>query len=236
MSRGSARRSWIRRRTSQRQTPLGVARAPSGGDSRGETRLGTKPKTGVVFGIRAGDDKPRIPVPRRPSMAGLGRLRKIACVGGAASVRSTPWQDPTWEVWAHASCRHLCQRDPDLLFDLHPEALWRDPRKKNWDPKYLNWLLTNRMPIMMQNRYKDVPASIKYPFETMITEFPRGYMTNTLAYMIALALMEGVTHLGIFGCDYRTGSEYGPQLGSAEYWSGLAEGRGVHLLLPPGCD
>ena len=196
----------------------------------------TKKKTGMRFQLRASDVKSRPPVARRPVLAGIGRLRKVAFLGGAKSLAFTPWHDPTWELWAHASCRHLCKRDPDLLFDLHPPVLWRDPSKKTWDPKYAKWLTTNRVPIMMQDVYADVPGSIKYPFDTMITEFPRGYMTNHLAYMTALALMEGVTHLGIFGCDYNTQSEYGPQRGGAEYWLGVAEGRGVHVQIAPQCD
>ena len=191
---------------------------------------------GLQFQVRASDVKSRPPAARRPLLAGLGRLRKIGILGGAATLKHAPWFDPTWELWAHATCRHLCKRDPDLLWDLHPPELWRDPKKKNWDPKYPDWLKTNRLPIMMQEAYPDVPASIKYPFSTMITEFPRGYMTNHVAYMVALALMEGVTHIGVFGCDYATGSEYGPQRGSVEYWLGVAEGRGVQVLLPPGCD
>ena len=170
---------------------------------------------------------------RRPSPIGV---RKIALVGGASTLRYTPWDDPTWEIWAHHSCRHLCKREPDLYFDLHPKELWADSKKKFWDPDYLSWLNVNRTPIMMQQVFPEAPASIKYPFETMITEFPRGYMTNTVAHMVAFALMEGVTHLGIFGCHYDTGSEYGPQRGSAEYWLGVAEGRGVHVRIPPGCD
>lgn len=191
---------------------------------------------GMKFQIRASDSKVRPPSARRPLLAGVGRLRKIALLGGAKSLRGAPWFDPTWELWSHASCRHLCKRDPDLLFDMHPPELWRDPKKKTWDPKYAKWLATNPVPVMMQEAYPDAPASIKYPFATMITEFPRGYMTNQVAYMIALALMEGVTHLALYGCEYNTNSEYGPQRGSAEYWLGVAEGRGVHVQLPPGCD
>ena len=193
-------------------------------------------KRGLSFTIRPSDVKAKPPIPRRPVFAGVGRLRKIAILGGARTIRYAPWDDLSWELWAHASCRHLCKREPDLLFDLHPPELWKDPKKKNWDPKYFDWIQKNRIPIMMQDMYKESPASIRYPFETMITEFPRGYMTNTVAYMVALALMEGVTHLGVFGCDYHTGSEYGPQRGSAEYWLGFAEGRGVHVCIPPTCD
>lgn len=174
--------------------------------------------------------------PRRPVMAGPGRLRKIALLGGGNSIRYAPWHDSTWELWSHASCRNKCQREPDLLFDLHPPALWRSSEKKYWDTTYYTWLKQNHLPIYMQEKYPDVPCSIRYPFETMITEFPRGYMTNTLAYMVALALMEGVTHLSVFGCDYSAASEYGAQRGGAEYWLGLAEGRGVQVLIPPTCD
>ena len=193
-------------------------------------------RQGLKFQLRASDVKVRPPVPRRPLLAGTGRLRKVAFLGGAKTLQFTPWHDPTWELWSHASTRHLCKRDPDLLFDIHPPSLWRDPKKKNWDPKYYAWIQKNRIPIMMQDAYDDVPAAIRYPFETMITEFPRGYMANQVAYMAALALMEGVTHVAVYGCDYSTNSEYGPQRGSAEYWLGVLEGRGVQVLLPPGCD
>jgi len=176
------------------------------------------------------------PQPRRPLLAGLGRLRKIAMLGGCATIQYAPWHDPTWELWAHASCRHLCKREPDLLFDLHPPALWKDPKKKWWDTSYYKWLQQAHVPIMMQEHYPDIPASIKYPFGRIITEFPRGYMTNTIAYMVALALQEGVTHIGIYGADYTGAAEYIAQRGCCEYWLGVAEGRGVQILLPPTCD
>lgn len=186
--------------------------------------------------VQASKFKNRPVTVRRAPRVGPGQLRKVAFLGGGKTLKYAPWHDETWELWAHASCRHLCQRDPDLLWDMHPRALWDDPKKKVWDPLYGKWLRTNRIPIMMQERYADVPSSMRYPFETMITEFPRGYMPNHVAYMSALALMEGVTHVALFGCDYNTNSEYGPQRGGAEYWLGILEGRGVQVLLPPLCD
>lgn len=160
----------------------------------------------------------------------------MALLGGGGSLRFTPWDDETWELWAHASCRMKCVREPDVLFDLHPKELWSNPALKFWDKTYLQWLAWNHTPIYMQRVFEEAPSSMRYPFERVVTEFPRGYMTNTLAYMAALALIEGVTHLGVFGCDYASGSEYGPQRGCAEYWLGVAEGRGVHVRIPPTCD
>jgi len=190
----------------------------------------------VKFEIQKAPEKVRKLEPRRPAFAGTGRLRKIALLGGAPSLKYAPWHDPSWELWAHMSCRKQCEREPDLFFDLHPPALWRSQEKKYWDKGYLDWLKTNRTPIYMQEKYPDAPASLRYPFEQMITEFPRGYMTNTVSYMMALALMEGVTHLALYGCHYDAASEYGPQRGCCEYWIGLLEGRGVTVLIPPTCD
>lgn len=193
--------------------------------------MGTKDK-GFKFQLRASDVARKRPTPRTST----GGYRKIAFLGGAKSIKYAPWHDLSWELWSHASCRHLCKRDPDALFDLHPPELFRDPKMKTWDPKYLAWLRVNHIPIYMQEAYEDIPAAIQYPFATMITEFPRGYMTNHVAYMTALALMEGARQIAVYGCDYDTGSEYGPQRGSAEYWLGLAEGRGVIVTIAPECS
>ena len=176
------------------------------------------------------------PVMRRPPLAGPGRHRKIALLGGGSkTLPFAPWFDPTWELWAHASCRNQCKRMPDVLFDLHPPELWRDPTKKTWDVFYARWLAQNTVPIYMQQRYPDVPASMHYPFEMIMTQY-RPYFTNHVAWMTALALSEGVTHLALYGCHYESDSEYGAQRGCAEYWMGVAEGRGVQVLIPPLCD
>ena len=68
----------------------------------------------------------------------------------------------------------------------------------------------------------------------MLAEF-RAYFTNHVAWMIALAMTEGVTHIGLFGCEYSHHFERGQQRGSAEFWLGMFEGRGGHVILPPGC-
>jgi hypothetical protein len=177
-------------------------------------------------------DHRAVPPPPIYDPPGLGRLRKVAIIGTAATVTFAPFHDPTWEIWAHASAHMLCRR-VDRFFDLHPEAVWRT--QKRWMENYVGWLKRLTTQIYMQTRYADVPASIRYPKERILAEYPHRYFTSQVAWMIALALAEGVTHLGFFGIHFAIEAERSKQRSNCEYWMGLAEGRGVHLVLPDGC-
>lgn len=182
--------------------------------------------------------KPRVPVQSVSVLpAGATRtIRKVALCGShSASLVDAPWADPSWEFWGHASSRSWYSRPMDRYFDLHPRACWTRGGKKS--AAYPKWLAKNTIPIFMQDRYEGVPASLKYPKGRILLEFrdARPYFTNHTAWMIALALTEGVTTLGLFGINYGTESEYVIQRGSAEYWIGRAAGRGVQVILPEQC-
>jgi len=141
-------------------------------------------------------------VPRQPVFAGPGRLRKIALLGShELSLKDAPWGDPSWEFWGHASSRGLYLREPDRYFDRHRKECWT--KSNNKGKTYLRWLERNRVPIYMLEKFGEVPASIRYPFEQVSFGMARKYFTNHAAYMIALALMEGCTHLGFFGVKLR---------------------------------
>ena len=170
---------------------------------------------------------PNLPFPRR---VGTGRLRKVAIVGNAPTHIYAPYHDESWEIWSHTSTQSLVRR-VDRYFELHPKKFWL--KGKRWHHDYVGWLKHNQVPILMQQRYRDVPASVRYPKEQILSEF-RPYFTSQTAWMIALALTEGVTHLGFFGVHYGHYTEYATQRAGCEYWIGQAEGRGIQIVLPPG--
>lgn len=166
-------------------------------------------------------------------------VRKIALCGShSTSLADAPWDDPSWEFWGHASSRAWYRRTMDRYFDLHPPACWTKGGKKTG--AYPKWLAKNTVPIYMQKRWPEVPASVQYPKGRILNEFAyahrRRYFANHVAWMIALAITEGVTHVGLFGVNYSAQSEYERQRGSAEYWLGQLDGRGVTLILPEQCD
>jgi hypothetical protein len=179
----------------------------------------------LMIGRRFQQEPP--PVIAQP-VAGIGRLRKIALIGSANTVHLAPWYDPTWEIWAHATVYPYCKR-VDRFFDLHP---WKWISEKPV-PGYLAWLKTLHTPIYMQRKFRDVPASVRFPKERVMAEHPR-YFTSHAAWMIALALTEGVTHLGFYGIHYALDEEHKKQRTGCEFWMGVAHGRGVQIVNPEG--
>jgi len=188
------------------------------------------------------------------------RTKKLAIIGSTASIQFAPWMDPAWTIAAHPCSRPDCVREPDWYFDLHrPECF--TTQQKRWNSRYYAWLQNLQTPIFMQEdasscpRVRDtytetvdgvetqktrlipspwasIPMAVRYPLERVLAEY-RGYFTNHVAYMIALAMTEGVTHIGLFGCQYSHETEHGIQRGSCEYWMGRFEQYGGTLVLPP---
>ena len=176
-------------------------------------------------------------VAARPPRAVRHTTRKIGFVGShTASLRTCPWKDPSWELWGHASSRSWYSRELDCYFEMHRKSRWNHTKKKG--AKFVHWLGQNTVPIYMHERYPEVPASIRYPRERVFEEFsylPRRYFTNTVAWMAALAIMEGATTVGLWGVSYSTEQEFFSQRGSMEFWLGVMGGKGIHVILPDEC-
>ena len=168
----------------------------------------------------------------RPIVVGPGRPRKIGIIGGApVSLRSAPWSDGSWEFWAHASVARILP-EPRIAryFDLHPENCFTEGRKHGME-NYYQFLQHLTTPVYMQGRYPEIPASVKYPLDTIREQWPDVPFGSLTAYMVALALYEGVTHLGFWGVDYAHKSEYEEQRANAEHWVGIARGAGVQIVI-----
>lgn len=179
---------------------------------------------------------PAVPPPGRAPLS-TRAVRKVGIFGShAPSLADAPWFDGSWELWGHATARAWYARPLDRYYDLHPKSCWTRGGKKGH--LYPQWLSKQTTPIYMQQRYSEVPASIEFPKRRILQEFgsPRPYFTNHTAWMIAHALTEGVSHIGLWGINYKLESEYLMQRASAEYWIGRAVERGVQIILPEQCS
>lgn len=166
---------------------------------------------------------------RRHAAPPFFRTKKLALLGSTDSLELAPFHDMSWTLAAHPCCRPRCAREPDWYFDMHRPECFRIEHKP-WNPLYYAWLKRLQTPIFMQEAWPEIPMAVRYPKERVFAEF-RAYFTNHCAYMIALAMTEGITHLGLFGCQY-AGAERGTQRDSLTYWLGRFEQAGGVLVIP----
>lgn len=162
---------------------------------------------------------------------------KVAIVGTAPSSRDlAPFDDESWKIWGVSN---VYQHIPkwDCWFELHD----LETRKNEQEyPGHYDWLKKQTTPVYMQQTHEEIPASVEYPKQEIIGEFG-GYFTNSVSYMIALAIHRGAEQIGIFGVDMAVQdagghSEYAHQRPSCEYFVGIAVGRGIKVDIPPESD
>jgi len=159
---------------------------------------------------------------------------KVYLVGYAQSTRHLlPQDDPDAEYWTmNELYKHFQIKRVDRHFQLHPYFNFSRLANQN-DPQHWEWLQQEHdFPIYMHQAYKEVPASIKYPLEEVISFIGRRYFRSTASYMLALAMYEGFKHIGLYGVDMRSDTEYWYQKANMEHLLGKAEGLGIHIEIP----
>jgi hypothetical protein len=70
---------------------------------------------------------------------------------------------------------------------------------------------------------------IPYPIDEIKREFGSDYFTAGLSYALALAIYQGADEICIWGCTGEKEYEY--QRPSAEFWMGVAIGRGISVTI-----
>lgn len=157
--------------------------------------------------------------------------RKVAIVGTAPSSRTlAPFDDPTWEIWVIKLYNAVPRWD--RWYEIHD----LESGKARWPKDYTAFLQTDHgKPVYMQETSPEIPNSVRFPREEIIKVFGR-YFTNSIAWMIAHAMVEGVDEIGLFGVDMAQDTEYRYQRPCCEYYIGLAVGRGITVHIPPQSD
>lgn len=196
--------------------------------------------------------------------------KKYICIVGFAKphCKYAPWDDPNAEIWSLNEGHVYTDKDDrtmvkednlwlkrsDRWFQIHAD--WDFRRVNHPVPHHLPWLQeqpVDGQPIMMQEAFDDIPASVRYPFEEICDEFCDKlirrdlsgeerrvlYFTSSLAYMLIYAIYmiekgEFQPRIELYGTDMEASTEYIHQKGSMEYWIGFANGKGIEVILPKG--
>lgn len=173
--------------------------------------------------------------------------RRVAVMGTApSSVQLAPYADPEWEIWGTS---RLYEGIPRWTrwFELHD----LDTIGKGWQcsederrarrAAHVGWMAEQMAPIYLQHEDERVPAGIAYPLDAVLAYLAEcgateRYLTNSVSYMLALAIYEGVDEIGVYGVDMALTEEWGYQRPSCEYLIGLARGLGIKVTIPKESD
>lgn len=159
--------------------------------------------------------------------------RRVGIVGYADGFNNAPWDDETIELWGENRLyEYLEPSQVDSFarwFEIHDREIleWRSP-------PHMEWLGKNHpFPIYMQSGHRDLPNSTPYPITPIQLLVSHGsYLAGTFAYMIALAIHLGFPVIELWGVNsMREQSEPREAGRNAEFWLGVAEGRGAEVVV-----
>jgi len=155
-----------------------------------------------------------------------GRKKIAVCGFASSSSREAPFDDPEYIILGlNQLYRHIPRAD--AWIEIHRE--WNEHVIEGTDHE--GWLQSFPGPIYMSERIPNIPNSVRYPIERAIDMFS-DYFTSTIAFGIAVGIMEGFEEIAIYGVDLIVGEEYFHQKACVEYMIGFANAKGINVRLP----
>lgn len=156
---------------------------------------------------------------------------KVAIVCGApSSAHLAPFNDETWEIWVLGNrLDKFKDKRVSRVFEIH------DDLSEHPDPKkYVEWLVAQNLPLVVSEKFPASGENIKvFPYQEAIKLSQFVTLASSPAYMVALAILEGATEIGIYGVDMAVNDhEYFWQRPCMWGWIRFAEGRGIKITIP----
>lgn len=155
--------------------------------------------------------------------------KKVAIVGFTPTRQHAPWGDPSFEIWG-LNALYKYQDCPrfDRWFDVHgPDHI---------PPDRIAAYASMSIPVYLQEVHPKVPNSVRFPKQELEKALGSRYFTNSISWMVALALAENFEEIHVYGVDMAQDTEYRFQRPNLEYWLGRAESMGRRVYIPDGSD
>jgi len=169
-------------------------------------------------------------------------MKSVIIHGKRVSLESPKTGRPDAELWgvtrSNTQFWNGQLTDWTRWFDLHPiERTTYYPGVRNIRPKTLWWYAKQgaTKPIYLLKAIPEVVASVTFPLDAVLKEFPREkhWYTCQVDYMIPFAILEGFTHIILNGIGVNKMPEYLQRHAGIPYWIGLARGMGIDIEVDP---
>jgi hypothetical protein len=167
--------------------------------------------------------------------------KTVYIVGTTAHWSKTPWGQDA-EYWGMNSAYDSQGLERfTRWFELHDLKTMYEDYPGQERPEHLEWL-KQEQPIPVYAWEEEIerlpiPSGVSFPTDKVLGHFaPFRYFTNTVTWLVGLAIVEGFTKIGLYGVDMATKKEHRRERPSVEWLLGWAMGAGIKIALPPGCD
>lgn len=163
--------------------------------------------------------------------------KSLSIVGFADSWVRTPWDNADMHHWGLNSLHKIVKDKPwNAWFQLHDID-----KEHGGDDEHLGWLASQKIPVYMFPEHAEkwadrIPYVTEFPKEQLIKYFDTDYFTNSISWMVAYAIYQEYTDIGVYGVDLAQDVEYREQRPSCEFFLGWARGAGIKLTIPDDSD
>lgn len=168
------------------------------------------------------------------------RRRKVA-ICGSGGAQQMPWDDPTFECW---SINNFWESSRDSEGRIAASRWWEQhqitpdtagPRRGQviQNENDMAWIRQCPVPLYTTEPVPENTHAVVWPVEYFAAKY-RDYFCCTFAYQIAQAIEEDFKELHVYGLELLMGTKREATVESSctNYWLGLAEGRGVKVVIP----
>lgn len=167
--------------------------------------------------------------------------KTVRLIALGPSCAEASWQEEGKETWGiQYTWRHF-KLDRAFVMD---DKEWIEAKNNSFNVPIdiAGEMRKTNIPIYVAKKWQDVANTIEYPIGRVLEYFkPVKYFMNSVAYMLALAILEGYERIEMYGIDLRYFNDLG---GKMEYhhnwidethciafWAGQAIGRGIELVI-----
>jgi hypothetical protein len=161
--------------------------------------------------------------------------KKIALIGSApSSVTLAPFTDDSWTIWGCSPGAYPHIKRCDRFFELHR----REPGKPWFAREYVEFLANLKCPVTVVEPWPELPTYSLLPKDELIRKFGPYVFKSSLSWMMAMAVMEGATEIGLWGVDMAAREEWQFQRTALQclMWRIQEEPYNCSVTLPPESD
>lgn len=152
---------------------------------------------------------------------------KIAIVGTASSSsHKAPYDNDSWKIWSLGANAGSIKRYT-RWFEMHTQRVLRNTGA--WEASFGFWGECGDK-LTLGHACPELPFAKLYPIEEIKAKFG-NYFTSSIAYMIALAIYEGASEIGLWGIEMLADEEYARQRPCCEYYLGMARAMGINIVI-----